>query len=622
MLPREQNGYLESEVLDQLRGKHGPVEFTYRFDLLDHDNLYLRTLADDQVLGGSVSQNYLADIKRTARFTMVDDPTIDYLSDRIMPWVRLAMPGPSPAGPQDYGEHVQALSPLLWYKLDEAPAALVAVNSAVSGSAFNGTVSSSAMPGQAGLIDGQSYNFTAAASGRIEVASSAMAGLDELTVCGWCKASSVGHDGVILSAVPAATGGPSYVELRFDAAGSIGTAVNCLRASVTMQGGTTAAAETIASVASTDTMFVAMTWRSGDGVLIYVNGVEVAVSGTSNSSVTGVVASAADTILIGSSGVAGSYWDGRLDDVSVYNVALTAAQLQALYRSGRKEGPYSDRRYVEWPQGVFLLSTPGKTIDATRVVTREIEAYDQLQVLADDLVTNRTTATSGDLYTTTIAGLLTGFVYNITASAKTLPASRDWEPGTPKLQIVNDLLDAINYEPLFFDEYGTAVARPYVAPASRASEFTYRDDADSVQLPEARELVDLFGVPNKWVLVVSDADRAALTSTVINDDPASVTSTINRGRTIVDFRTEQDAADQATLDALADRLAQEASQVFATVEFDTGPMPFHSHGDVYSFAHDGFVSVEKFHEMTWELQLQAGATMRHAIRRVVNVEVS
>jgi hypothetical protein len=625
VLPRTQNGFTEQEVLDQLRGKRAPMVWSFRYDLLDHDNLYLRQLDDQSVLSASVAYNALADIKRTARFEMVDDPTIDYLSDRLMPWARLAMPGPSASAPQDYAALVVARDPLLWFKLDEAPAALVAVNSAVSGSAFNGTVSSSTMAGQPSLLPagGQSYLFQPAFSDNVTVASSALAGLTELSVAGWCQLDSLGNDQVLLAACPAASGGPSYVEVGFKAVGAIGGAQNCLRGSVTMQGGSTAVAETIADVASVDVMHAVVTWRSGEGVRIFVDGAEIEISGSSNSSTTGAVDSAADTIIIGGDG-GSAWWHGWLDDVAVFDHALTASQIAELYRAGRKDGPYSDSRFAEWPLGVFLLSTPGRAIDASRTVTRSIEAYDQLQALSDDLVVNRTTATSGDLYTTTITGLLSGYAINVAPSTKALPASRDWEPGTSKLTIINDLCSSINYEGVFFDEYGTAVVRPYVSPADRATEFVYRDDADSVQMPEVTETIDLFGVANKWVLVVSDADRVALTSTVTNDDPASATSTVNRGRTIVDFRTEQDAADQATLDDLVERIALEASQIYATVEFTTALMPFHSHSDVYTFAHDGLVFEEKFNETSWELPLTVapGQDMRHSIRRVVNVEVT
>ncbi|MEU1863696.1 hypothetical protein [Streptomyces gardneri] len=91
--------------------------------------------------------------------------------------------------------------------------------------------------------------------------------------------------------------------------------------------------------------------------------------------------------------------------------------------------------------------------------------------------------------------------------------SEQWPPGTPKLTIINKLLNAINYETLYFDEYGVAIVRPYVPPASRESEFDYATDQNSVILPDAEQTLDLFDVPNSFTLVVSDPDRPPLTST-------------------------------------------------------------------------------------------------------------
>src|SRR5690606_8467910 len=101
--------------------------------------------------------------------------------------------------------------------------------------------------------------------------------------------------------------------------------------------------------------------------------------------------------------------------------------------------------WVEWPQGVFLLSTPNRDSDAAGVVRREVEAYDQLQVYVDDKVTDRFIATVGDRYTDVVSGLLGAVSKNITASELTLPYSMEWEPGTSKLTIINELLAAINY---------------------------------------------------------------------------------------------------------------------------------------------------------------------------------
>lgn len=281
--------------------------------------------------------------------------------------------------------------------------------------------------------------------------------------------------------------------------------------------------------------------------------------------------------------------------------------------------PYGADDWVEWPQGVFLLSTPSRTVDQVGVVVRDVAGYDALQVFADDLIDTRYTLAAGASYTSAVSTLLGSISKNVAASAAVAVTAREWEPGTSKLKIINEMLTAINYESLSFDEDGVAQVQPYRAPSTRAVEYTYADDADSVIVPQVEQTLDLFVIPNKWVLVVSDPDRAALTGTYTNNDPSSPTSTIRRGRTIVDFRTEQDAPDQASLDAKAARLAFEASQVYEAIDFDTAIMPFHSTIDVYQLVYSRLAIDAKYSEHAWSFPLQAGGRMQHRARRVVSV---
>jgi len=281
--------------------------------------------------------------------------------------------------------------------------------------------------------------------------------------------------------------------------------------------------------------------------------------------------------------------------------------------------PYGESDWIEWPQGVFLLASPARQADMTDVVTRDVEAYDALQVFIDDLVTDRFTVAAGASYTSTISTLLGSIPKNIAASASVLPTAKDWDPGTSKLKIMNDLLAAINYNSLSFDEDGVAIVSPYVLPSSRAEEYTYADNDSSVLMPRVEQTLDLFSVANRWVLVVSDPDRSTLSSTYTNTNPSSPTSTISRQRTIVDFRTEQDASDQTSLDAKASRLAFEASQIFESIEFSTGIMPFHSGNDVYRITYGVLAVDAKYSEHTWAYKLEAGAEMKHRARRVVSV---
>jgi len=280
-----------------------------------------------------------------------------------------------------------------------------------------------------------------------------------------------------------------------------------------------------------------------------------------------------------------------------------------------------DGDFISWPLGVFLLSSPRRKANTVGSVIREVDAYDLLQILVDDKVTGRYTVTSGANYIGAVKALLDSASLtsqNLTPTESILPTDLDWDPGTSKLQIINDLLSAINYKSITIDEVGQAVAQPYILPSNRASDYTYVDDDQSVIFPEVEQSLDLFGIPNKWVRVVSEADQAAITSTYTNSNIDSPTSTVNRGRTIVDFGTES-GVDQATLDAKVQRLAYEASQVYEDVTLETAIMPMHSDDDMLTLTFSALGISDKYSEISWGFDLKAGSRMKHGIRKVVSI---
>jgi hypothetical protein len=281
-----------------------------------------------------------------------------------------------------------------------------------------------------------------------------------------------------------------------------------------------------------------------------------------------------------------------------------------------------DGGWVEWPQGLFLLSTPTKTSSTTAEQHRSIDLYDQTQILLDDKLPDRLAIAAGTTVTTAVTGQLTAAGVtrqNVSASAATLPADRDWDPGTPRLQVINDLLEAINYSGVWFDSQGYAICLPYQSPDLVAPGWDYLDDDRSVSLAEAESALDLFGVPNKWVLVVSEPDQTTITSIYTNTNPASPTSTVNRGRTIVDYQTDSQAVDQATLDAQVARVAYEASQVYESFTLNTGIIPLHEHLDVVNLRFQSLGATGKFQETDWEFDFSVGSTMKHTLRRLVSV---
>jgi hypothetical protein len=280
-----------------------------------------------------------------------------------------------------------------------------------------------------------------------------------------------------------------------------------------------------------------------------------------------------------------------------------------------------DGGQVSWPQGVFLLSSPDRVLSPDTSVARTVTAYDQTVLLQGDSVSDRYSLAVGTKYTDAIATAVAGygFATNIVASSKTLPVAIDWAGGTSKLTIVNDLLAAINYRAAWFNEDGVFQAVPYVLPDTVVPGYTYGTDATSTIVGDITHSLDLFNVPNRWVLVVSEPDRPVLTSTYTNTSASSPTSTVSRGQTIPKYDNGQTAADQATLDDLAARMAFEDSQVYETVGFSTALMPFHSDLDVLGLSVNGLaLGSVKFQEVGWSMDLAVGGSMSHSVRRTVS----
>lgn len=281
-----------------------------------------------------------------------------------------------------------------------------------------------------------------------------------------------------------------------------------------------------------------------------------------------------------------------------------------------------DGLVVEWPQGVFLLSSPDRSLATSGVVTRSVTAYDQLVVLSSDTTSDRYSITAGTYFSDAIHAVVDGSIPQvfITGSALTLPVTWDYEAGTSKLTILNDLLSAMNYRSAWFDENGRLVCEPYVLPEQRTVGYTYATDQTSLIMGDIDQALDLFDVPNRWTLVVSDTDQGSFSSTYTNTSSTSPTSTVSRGRTISVLLDGQSAADQATLDALTLKQAYQDSQVFETVAFDTAIMPFHSNADVLGLSIGGLaLGSEKFEELSWAYELKVGASMSHTVRRTVSV---
>lgn len=280
-----------------------------------------------------------------------------------------------------------------------------------------------------------------------------------------------------------------------------------------------------------------------------------------------------------------------------------------------------DGGYAEWSLGVFLLSSP-KRKEQNNGIVRDIEAYDSSLILKEDKFTDRYYMALATEYTGAIKSIFDSagiWKINITPYGTGMGVSKEFEPGTPKLEAINQLLQEINYNSLWVDANGYFVVSPYVLPTNREAEYEYRNNDLSIIHHGSMMEEDLFNVPNTWVRVASMPQKTSIKSTYINSLPTSKTSTISRGRTIVDYAVINDVCNQAALDDYVKRIAYEASQIYGTFEFETALMPHHTANDCLYIEHSTFNIAAKFIETSWRMDLTAGGRMQHSARRVIMI---
>ncbi len=296
-------------------------------------------------------------------------------------------------------------------------------------------------------------------------------------------------------------------------------------------------------------------------------------------------------------------------------IDLSNDKIQPFYRLKMSNG------WVEWPQGIYLLSSPTRTDKSVGNTMLDIDAYDKAQILLEDKFTSRYFISSGTNYVSAITTIINSAGLanvNITANNLVLPAASEFEIGYSKLAAVNDLLKAINYNSLTFNEQGFAVSAPYIEPIERAIEYDYQTNKDSVIKAGANQKLDIFNAPNVFVRYTS-SPNSILRSEYINDNPTSKLSTVQRGRSVVDVQSVDNIADQATLDAYTRREAIKAMQIYGTFNFSTAIMPHHTNLDCLRVKHGRLDTDNLFIEQSWSMNLQSGADMVHVLKGVIEL---
>ena len=264
----------------------------------------------------------------------------------------------------------------------------------------------------------------------------------------------------------------------------------------------------------------------------------------------------------------------------------------------------------------LLVSTPSQKLYQNYKEV-SMECYSLLWLYEIDKITSRYSLTRGTNVVNEIKRLIGETNVTIPSSSLTTSVDFEWEIGTSKLDICNQLLECINYKPLCPTPNGEITSERYVLPQERAVQVTY-DDFDRRNKIEADCIseIDFFDTPNVFVRYVNNPETIDLVAVYENTNPDSPTSTANRPRN-VDSEEIRDASDVQTLMDIAKKDCAAKTNKYHTMEFRTAIN--HNHG----FETCIYLSINgvsgKFIEEQWDIDCVCGGSMHHVARRIVEV---
>ena len=122
------------------------------------------------------------------------------------------------------------------------------------------------------------------------------------------------------------------------------------------------------------------------------------------------------------------------------------------------------------------------------------------------------------------------------------------------------------------DEMGRVLFAPQQNLSSMQPVWTYTDDNSSILYPDVTYEQDLYGIPNVVEVIYSDGNDY-YHARVVNDDPDSIVSTVNRGREIP-YRESNPSftgiPTQTMVEEYATQLLQSLSSITCTVSYSHG----------------------------------------------------
>lgn len=227
----------------------------------------------------------------------------------------------------------------------------------------------------------------------------------------------------------------------------------------------------------------------------------------------------------------------------------------------------------KYPLGTILVQTPSTKFDG-KSKSNDIDAYTPLLELKEKLPPLGYSIRKGEN--------IMAVAYTLCRENMRAPVSSGSSEVTLDFDFVAELDETwLSYLKDFIatakhrfglDERGRILFLPDQDVASLRPIATYDDSNSSILYPDISIERDLYGVPNV-VEVVYSKDSGYLYSKVVNDDPNSPISTVNRGREVVHRETNPSFSgkpDQKQIDAYAEQMLRTLSCLEYTITYTHG----------------------------------------------------
>ena len=228
------------------------------------------------------------------------------------------------------------------------------------------------------------------------------------------------------------------------------------------------------------------------------------------------------------------------------------------------------------PLGTYLVQTPSSSFNG-KIREVSMDAYTPLLELKENPPPLGYSLLKGDNIMSTAYRIVRE---NVRAPVVSTDCSKnlyyDFVADTSDnwLTFTRDLIANAKYT-FGLDEMGRILFLPKQDIASLQPIWTYDDSNSSILHPDISMNHDLYGIPNVVEVLYSNG-KDSYHERVVNDDPNSPISTINRGREIIHRDTDPDLIGDPTegqIKEYAKQLLRELSSVEYTVSYTHGYCP-------------------------------------------------